>query len=159
MKGKVDINVDWGDLSPIEHIEGNYLKEDPIPHRYTHNNKSENYTVRIWGTVETLVVTDLRNPSFKFNTIPPEKTFALRVVESLGYLRRGGCCFENCNWLNEVKGGFTNDVINMNSMFYNCKELTTIQTKSWDVSNVTSMDSMFHYCYKLISAETKKLER
>lgn len=41
----------------------------------------------------------------------------------------------------------TSNVTNMNSMFYNCRNLTTIP--SFDTSSVTNMEQMFAYCTSL----------
>ena len=44
-------------------------------------------------------------------------------------------------------------VTNMNSMFYNCQSLTSLDLSSWDVSNVTNMYQMFSSCRSLTSLD------
>ena len=44
-------------------------------------------------------------------------------------------------------------VTNMNSMFYNCRSLKTLDLSSWDVSNVTNMYQMFSSCKSLTSLD------
>lgn len=44
-------------------------------------------------------------------------------------------------------------VTNMNSMFYNCRSLKTLDLSSWDVSNVTNMYQMFGSCTSLTSLD------
>ena len=44
-------------------------------------------------------------------------------------------------------------VTNMNSMFYNCLSLKTLDLSSWDVSNVTNMYQMFGSCRSLTSLD------
>ena len=43
----------------------------------------------------------------------------------------------------------TSNVTDMNSMFYNCTNLTSIDASNWDTSNVTDMAWMFSDCYML----------
>ena len=44
------------------------------------------------------------------------------------------------------KGSNTSKVTNMDSMFYNCRGLKSLDLSGWNTSNVTSMDSMFEGC-------------
>ena len=55
--------------------------------------------------------------------------------------------FYNCINLTNVPLFDTKNVKNMVSMFYNCKNLANVPL--FDTSNVTNMSSMFHYCYNL----------
>lgn len=43
----------------------------------------------------------------------------------------------------------TSKVINMNSMFYDCRVLTKLDVSSFNTSNVTNMGGMFYQCEKL----------
>ena len=45
----------------------------------------------------------------------------------------------------------TANVVNMSHMFYNAKELETLDVSNWDTSNVTNMDSMFYRTLVLFS--------
>ena len=44
----------------------------------------------------------------------------------------------------------TENVTNMNSMFYGCSELTELDLGNWDVSKVTTMGHMFGDCAQLV---------
>ena len=49
------------------------------------------------------------------------------------------------------------NVKKLNSLFYNCTGLTSLDSvKDWDTSNVTDMSSMFGYCYGLTSLDSIK---
>ena len=47
----------------------------------------------------------------------------------------------------------TSQVTDMDSMFYNCSALTSLDLSSFNTSNVTSMDSMFNNCRALTSLD------
>ena len=47
----------------------------------------------------------------------------------------------------------TSKVTNMNSMFFGCRNLTTIDVSNWNTSNVTNMSSMFSYCSGLTTLD------
>jgi len=44
----------------------------------------------------------------------------------------------------------------MNSMFYNCSKLTTLDLSSFDTSNVTDMNHMFYNCSELTTLKGGK---
>ena len=47
----------------------------------------------------------------------------------------------------------TSRVTNMNSMFYDCIKLTSLDVSNFDTSKVTNMSHMFENCYKLTSLD------
>lgn len=47
----------------------------------------------------------------------------------------------------------TSNVTDMNSMFYECTSLTSIDASNWDTSNVTNMELMFYNCCNLTSLD------
>ena len=47
------------------------------------------------------------------------------------------------------KGSNTSNVTNMNSMFWDCRGLTSLDLSGWDTSKVTDMNQMFKNCTKL----------
>ena len=51
------------------------------------------------------------------------------------------------------KGSDTSKVTNMDSMFYGCSSLTSLDLSGWNMSNVTSMHSMFYDCNGLKSLD------
>ena len=57
--------------------------------------------------------------------------------------------FYNCKNLTSVPLFDTQNVTNMQGMFYNCMSLTSVP--AFDTQNVTSMDGMFYYCTNLTS--------
>ena len=65
--------------------------------------------------------------------------------------------FEDCYNLTSVDGlssWDTSNVTNMNSMFDGCSRLTSAaDLSSWNTSNVTDMNSMFNGCYNLTSVD------
>ena len=51
------------------------------------------------------------------------------------------------------KGSDTSNITDMNSMFQNCNDLTSLDLSGWNTSNVTHMDYMFCYCFRLTSLD------
>ena len=51
----------------------------------------------------------------------------------------------------------TNKVTNMNQMFFNCNNLTSINTDKWDTSKVIDMSSMFYNCSSLAELNVNNL--
>ena len=47
----------------------------------------------------------------------------------------------------------TNNMTSMNSMFYNCSSLTSLDLSNFDTSNVNNMNAMFYGCNKLTSLD------
>ena len=52
----------------------------------------------------------------------------------------------------------TNNVTTMDSMFYNCNNLTQLDVSNWDTSKVTTMYSMFGVCNKLTSLDVSNFD-
>lgn len=48
------------------------------------------------------------------------------------------------------------NVTDMTSAFYNCTNLTTINSSNWDTSNVTKLEETFKNCKELINLDTSK---
>ena len=60
------------------------------------------------------------------------------------------CSFDGENGLATVEYlKVTNKVTTMDSMFYNCFNMTSVNANGWDTSNVTSMIETFSYCCHL----------
>lgn len=60
--------------------------------------------------------------------------------------------FSGCTLLKQIDGlntWDTSNVTGMESMFYNCNKLTSLDLSEFDTSNVTSMSSMFRNCSSL----------
>ena len=52
----------------------------------------------------------------------------------------------------------TSNITNMDGMFRNCYNLTSINTSNWDTSNVTNMDNMFFMCENLQSLDLSSFD-
>ena len=50
------------------------------------------------------------------------------------------------------------NVTDMYCMFYECTNLTTLDTSNWDTSNVTNMSQMFSYCTNLTSLDLSNFD-
>ena len=63
--------------------------------------------------------------------------------------------FYNCSGLTslDTSGWNTSNVTDMDYMFYNCSGLTSLDLSNWDTSAVTSMTYMFYYCSGLTSLD------
>lgn len=71
--------------------------------------------------------------------------------------------FENCKQLKEIVGieGFdttnvTKMVYGYRGLFYNCKELKSLNLSGWEINNVTDMKYMFYGCESLTDLNIKK---
>ena len=63
--------------------------------------------------------------------------------------------FYNCSNLTflDLSNFNTSKVTNMQSMFYNCSNLTSLDLSNFNTSNVTDMQSMFYNCKNLTSLD------
>ena len=63
--------------------------------------------------------------------------------------------FYGCNLLTsiDVSNFDTSNVTNMAFMFNSCKLITTLDLSNWDISNVTDISSMFSSCSKLTAID------
>ena len=69
--------------------------------------------------------------------------------------------FDNCVSLTEINlaNFITNNVTDMNAMFYECTSLTKVDLSNFDMTNVTDMNCMFGACKSTLNiiAKDKKL--
>ena len=56
----------------------------------------------------------------------------------------------------DLKNFDTQNVTNMEDMFYNCSDLTSLDLKNFDTQNVTNMTGMFFECKNLTSLDMRK---
>ena len=78
---------------------------------------------------------------------------------SAGYYTTGW--FYGCTNLEEIENIErldTSKVTNMNSVFYNCDKLVTLDLNTFDTSNVTSMNAMFYSCDMLESLDISEFD-
>ena len=84
----------------------------------------------------------------------------LKTIENLQYLNTSeviqmNSMFKGCNNLTELDlSNFnTEKVTNMNNMFENCQKLTSLDLSSFNTENVTDMSNMFEHCKSLTSLD------
>ena len=58
----------------------------------------------------------------------------------------------------EIANLDTSNITSMNSMFYQCSKLTTLDLSSFNTSNVTNMISMFNACNKLTTLDVSNFD-
>jgi surface protein len=63
--------------------------------------------------------------------------------------------FYDCNKLTslDLSNFDTSNVTYMSTMFYGCKNLTSLNVSNWNTSNVSTMYQMFYNCIKLTSLD------
>ncbi len=61
--------------------------------------------------------------------------------------------FTNRNDVIEVRTMVNKSHITLRRMFYNCHNLTSVNTEDWDTSNISLMEEVFGYCYQLRSLD------
>ena len=69
--------------------------------------------------------------------------------------------FKNCKALETISGLEylnTANVTDMNSMFYGCSALTSLDLKNFNTENVTDMSNMFSFCSALTSLDLKNFK-
>ena len=68
--------------------------------------------------------------------------------------------FYDCSGLTSlnVSNFKTDNVTDMNSMFYNCSSLTNLDVSNFKTDNVTDMSGMFCYCSNLINLDVSKFK-
>ena len=105
------------------------------------------------STVEITSWDDFSSVSFNGNAalVGVEKLKVTSEVTSMNSM------FYGCSKLTSIEGigeWDTSSVRNMRSMFYNCSDLSSLEgIGEWDTSNVTNMSYMFYNCSKLTSIE------
>ena len=85
-----------------------------------------------------------------------ENIYKVVFDASFANTRPTSCCkwFDGCQKLTEIKGIEnlnTQNVTNMNNMFYNCNKLSSLVITNFNTANVKYMRSMFGFCQKLTS--------
>ena len=85
-----------------------------------------------------------------------ENIYKVVFDASFANTRPTSCCkwFDGCQKLTEIKGIEnlnTQNVTNMNNMFYNCNKLSSLVITNFNTANVKYMRSMFGFCQELTS--------
>ena len=82
-------------------------------------------------------------------------------VDTGKYAPRAKISFENYTGTEldyELANLDTSNITLMNSMFSNCKNLTSLDVSNFDTSKVTRLDYMFNYCEKLTSLDVSNFD-
>ena len=120
-----------------------YLK--PVPTIYWTGNSS---TVIISGTYYTAQADKVNIDGVEYYQLKLDK-----------YLDNDFYKFNNNNFTNLIfKNVDIGNVTNMDSMFYGCSSLTSLDLSTWHTSNVTCMNYMFHNCSSLTSLDVSKFD-
>ena len=91
----------------------------------------------------------------KYNTKPLYNLYivseaVIAAPQNCGYIFEG---FKNLVEINFNENFNTSNTINMDSMFYNCKLLTSLVFFNFNTAKVTNMSSMFYYCSSLTNLD------
>lgn len=89
---------------------------------------------------------------YQFNTTGKHKVY----FSLLSNVTDLSCLFKEINELNSVvfdKDFDTSNVTDMDSMFYSCKNLTSVNLANVVTTSVKTMDEMFYYCEQLDSVD------
>ena len=121
---------------------------------YISNSSSSDYGTLYWWSDATTVY--LTNKScriwYKLSQIIYIDTSGIDV----SCVRNMNSMFYSCRSLTSIEGldrWDVSSVTNMGSMFYSCSSLTSLDISEWDVSSVTNMGSMFNSCSSLTSID------
>ena len=68
------------------------------------------------------------------------------------------CNFSKLTEIENINLLDTSNVRSMDSMFYKCSSLPSLDVSNFDTSNVTKMDRMFYSCSKLTNLDVSKLD-
>ena len=120
-----------------------YLK--PVPTIYWTGNSS---TVIISGTYYTAQADKVNIDGVEYYQLKLDK-----------YLDNDFYKFNNNNFTNLIfKNVDIGNVTNMDSMFYGCSSLTSLDLSTWHTSNVTCMNYMFCSCSSFTSLDVSKFD-
>ena len=120
-----------------------YLK--PVPTIYWTGNSS---TVIISGTYYTAQTDKVNIDGVEYYQLKLDKDLDNDFYK-----------FNNNNFTNLIfKNVDIGNVTNMDSMFYGCSSLTSLDLSTWHTSNVTCMNYMFYNCSSLTSLDVSKFD-
>ena len=120
-----------------------YLK--PVPTIYWTGNSS---TVIISGTYYTAQADKVNIDGVEYYQLKLDKDLDNDFYK-----------FNNNNFTNLIfKNVDIGNVTNMDSMFYGCSSLTSLDLSTWHTSNVTCMNYMFYNCSSLTSLDVSKFD-
>ena len=104
-------------------------------------------TISLSGTTNTPTLDTLNNMLFYLDT------WSNASPTSISFGNKS-----NIKSIKKLKGLDTSKVTNMNSTFYRCSSLTSLDLSSFDTSNVTDMGWMFYSCSSLTSLDISNFD-
>ena len=147
----LNITVDWGDGTATE----TFTTAFPT-HTYA---TAGTYEIKVWGTCPMWGYASSSYVSATSNSDYYTYTQYLTKVKQFGELNVTQYGFAQCKNLKEVSGENLvtsktfEKTTSMASMFYNCRNLTSLDVSGFDTSKVTNMRFMFSDCSNLTSLD------
>ena len=102
-------------------------------------------------------------PWYNYSTNDLKKITKVIILGHVGFNERTNLYalfryFSNCLDINGLKNFDTSKVTDMNSMFFGCSGLNSLDVSKFDTSKVTDMNSMFSGCSGLNSLDVSKFD-
>ena len=114
-----------------------------------YSNKYNIYIAASDVVVTQVAVLGLNNDKYKMKDLYPKDYQTMKQVKDI--FNTMNSMFANCKSLTtlDISKFDTSKVTDMRYMFYYCESLTTLDISNWDTSNVTIMRYMFNDCNTL----------
>ena len=142
-----DLQLSFNDVLTDTHKDGRLISKEPA----TADIISPNDTIKLNNTSYEVAVPEVDSDtvySLSFNS-PTLIVFQSPIkISSQSIITKTN--------LTEIRGlnlVDTSNMTDMNSMFYDCQRLTSIDTSNFNTSKVTNMNSMFRFCRSLTSLD------
>ena len=126
-----------------------YCKENDTVY---HTKKKLSYFIGTYNVTSTTSAIQLLNKRFDLSQIKEMYIDDVKqetVVSNYTFTTTGN---------HTVKCVMMNNVTDMNGMFRDCQNLTSLDLSSFDTNNVTDMNSMFYYCSGLTSLDLSSFD-
>ena len=105
------------------------------------------YTCNVSGVVPTFN----NGYTYEVNEVESEGVYTVEISSEEDFT---SCSFSGKSELLTVEYlKVTSNATNMNSMFKDCNNLTSLDVSNWNTGNVTSMQNMFRNCTSLTSLD------
>ena len=140
--------ITYGSKKILERKLGNTISWETLQWTKSGNNNSYTY-----NTKEKLKIS--YNNKYAYLTNSPAsiatKMYQLKFYNINDYYNYGPYSTYNCTYKLDLSDLETSNITNMNSMFSQCKVLTSVNVANWHTSKVTNIGSMFTECTALTS--------
>lgn len=121
----------------------------------------ENNIHDVSGSIETFDISENQNNSVIAHIVPNTDDSTTHIAyiqanEKIFANQNSGSLFSDFEKLSTIEGleyFDTSQVTNMDSMFSNCNNLTTLDLSNFNTSNVTNMTNMFNRCSSLTTLD------